>query len=325
MTITRREALGGICGFTGALISPFALAQTYPNRPIRMVIPFPAGGPSDTIGRAAGSAITKGLGQPVVLDNRAGASGNIGADAVAKSSPDGYTMVVGNIATHAINPHVYKTMPYDPIRDFTPICALIAPTMCFAVHSAVPINSIAELIDYSKKKPNSLSYASSGQATPHHLAGALLCQMAGIEMTHVPYKGGAPAANDLAGGQVPLGCITLSQALPFHKAGRIRILAMVEKTRSPVLPEVPTVSETVKGFEMSNWQGLFGPANLPKNIVSAIQAECAKGFAEPVIKAQMEAQGLGVIVDTPEHFAAFVRQENQRWGQFVKSMNLSLE
>jgi tripartite-type tricarboxylate transporter receptor subunit TctC len=216
-------------------------------------------------------------------------------------------------------------MPYDAIKDFKPICALIAPLMTIAVHPSVPANSITELIAYAKANSGKLGYASSGIGSPHHIAGALLCQLAGINMVHVPYKGGAPAAVDLVGGQVPVGYITLSSALPFHKAGKIRILGMTEKKRTALLPDVPSISETVKGFEVTNWQGLFGPANLPPAIVNALQAECLKGFNSPSIKSQMEAQGLSVIVDTPDHFAAFVRQENQKWGSFVKSLNMVIE
>jgi tripartite-type tricarboxylate transporter receptor subunit TctC len=197
--------------------------------------------------------------------------------------------------------------------------------MTIAVHPSVPANSIPELIAYAKANSGKLGYASSGIGSPHHIAGALLCQLAGINMVHVPYKGGAPAAVDLVGGQVPVGYVTLSTALPFHKAGKIRILGMTEKTRTALLPDVPSISETVKGFDVTNWQGLFGPANLPPAIVNALQAECAKGFNSPAIKSQMEAQGLSVIVDTPDHFAAFVRQENQIWGSFVKSLNTVLE
>jgi len=325
MELSRRQVLCGTAGLAMGFGATHVHAQSYPSRPIRLVIPFPAGGPTDTIGRAAAQSITAGLGQPVVLDNRAGATGNIGADAVAKSAPDGYSLVVGNIATHAINSFLYTRMPYDAIKDFTPICALIAPLMTIAVHPSVPANSIPELIAYAKANSGKLGYASSGIGSPHHIAGALLCQLAGINMVHVPYKGGAPAAVDLVGGQVPVGYVTLSTALPFHKAGKIRILGMTEKTRTALLPDVPSISETVKGFDVTNWQGLFGPANLPPAIVNALQAECAKGFNSPAIKSQMEVQGLSVIVDTPDHFAAFVRQENQKWGSFVKSLNMVLE
>lgn len=325
MELSRRQILCGTAGFALGASALRSQAQSYPSRPIRLVIPFPAGGPTDTIGRAVAQSITAGLGQPVVLDNRAGATGNIGADAVAKSAPDGYTLVIGNIATHAINSHVYTRMPYDPIKDFTPVCALIAPLMTVAVHPSVPANSIPELVAYAKANAGKLGYASSGIASPHHLAGALFCQLAGVNMVHVPYKGAAPAAVDLVGGQVPVGFITLSTALPFHKAGKIRILGMTEKTRTALLPDVPSISETVKGFEVTNWQGLFGPANLPPAIVSSLQAECAKGFNSTAIKSQMEAQGLSVIVDTSERFAALVRQENQKWGAFVKSLNVVLE
>ncbi|MBN9428079.1 MAG: tripartite tricarboxylate transporter substrate binding protein [Burkholderiales bacterium] len=323
MTITRRGALAAIGANLAAGCLPAWAQQDYPNKPVRLVVPFPPGGPADVIGRTAGQAITQGLGQPALIENRPGASGNIGADAVAKAAPDGYTLLVGNIAINAINSHVYKSVPFDPIKDFTPICSVVAPLMTLSVHPSVPANTVAEFVAYAKRNPGKLGYATSGLATPHHLAGALLCQMADIDMISVPYKGASPAVTDVVGGQCPVGFLSLSVALPYHRSGRLRILGMVESTRASVLPDVPTVGETVKGFEMSNWQGIFGPAKLPMSIAQTVYRECAKGFNAN--RATLESQGLGVMLNTPEQFAAFVAAENDKWARFVKALNLKLE
>jgi tripartite-type tricarboxylate transporter receptor subunit TctC len=320
MQVNRREALmtlGAGLGLAGS-----AWAQEFPSKPIRLVVPFPAGGPADVIGRVAAQALGP-LGQPVVVDNRAGASGNIGSDFVAKAAPDGHTLVLGNIATHAINSYVYKSMPYDPVKDFTAICAVVAPLMSIAVHPSVPAKNIAELIALAKASPGKFSYATSGLGTPHHLAGALLCQMGGVDMVHVPYKGGAPAVADLLGGQVQVGCLTLSGALAHHRTGKLRVIAVTELTRAPMLPEVETVNETLKGFEIVNWQGLFGPAGMPRNVVQAIYREAAKGFEAN--KSAMEAQALGLFIQGPEQFAPFVAAENAKWKRFVATLNVPLQ
>ncbi|MDO8277710.1 MAG: tripartite tricarboxylate transporter substrate binding protein [Burkholderiaceae bacterium] len=321
MSINRREAIASLGTSLAAMASGAAWAQEYPSRSIRLVVPFPAGGPADAIGRTAAQGLGS-LGQSVVVDNKAGASGNIGSDFVAKAAPDGHTLLVGNIATNAINAYVYKTMPYDVLKDFTPICAVVAPLMTVSVHPSVPANSIAELIAYAKKNPGKLSYASSGLGTPHHLAMAQLCQMAGIDMVHVPYKGGAPATADVVGGQCPTGCLTLSVALPFHRAGKLKILGMTETTRASIVPDIPTVGETLKGFEMTNWQGIFGPAKLPPAVSQAVYRECAKAFTAN--KAVLESQGLGIFLQGPDQFAAFVAAENEKWRRFVRTLNLTL-
>ena len=320
MMINRRSALATIASAV-VTIPEMAWSQGYPERPTKLVVPFPPGGPADVIGRTAGQALSA-LGQPAVIDNRAGASGNIGADVVAKAAPDGYTLLVGNIAINAINPHVFKSMPFDPIADFTPIANLVAPLMTISVHPSLPVQTIGELIAYAQKNPGRLGYASSGPGTPHHLAGAQLCQLADIDMTHIPYKGAAPAVADVVGGQCPVGCLSLSVALPFHRQGKLRILGMTETSRCALLPNVPTVAETVRGFEMTNWQGLFGPAKLPASIVNTLYRELAKGFTAN--KAALEAQGLGVFIQGPDQFSAFVQAENEKWKRFVKAHNISM-
>ncbi len=320
--MNRRQTLMGIGAGLSAMAGGAAWSQEFPNRPIRLIVPFPAGGPADAIGRTAAMGLGS-LGQPAIVDNRAGASGNIGSYLVAKSAPDGYTLLVGNIATNALNAYVYKNMPYDVINDFTPICAVVAPLMTVSVHPSVPVNSIAELLAYASKNPGKLAYATSGLGTPHHIAMEQLCQMSGVKMVHVPYKGGAPATADVVGGQVPVGCLTLSAALPFHRTGKLKILAMTESTRAAVVPEIPTVGETVKGFEMTNWQGIFGPAKLPPAISQVVHRECVKAFTAD--KEKLESQGLGILLMGPEQFAHFVVAENDKWRRFVKTLNLSVE
>lgn len=322
MNFNRREAIGCIGAAFTAFGTSAARAQEFPSKPIRLVVPYPPGGPADVIGRTAAQGIGN-LGQPVVVDNKSGASGNVGSDIVAKAAPDGHTLLVGNIATNALNAYVYKAMPYDPIKDFTPISAVVAPLMTISVHPSLPVNSIAELIAHAKKNPGKLSYASSGLGTPHHIAMAQLCQMAGVDMVHVPYRGGAPATADVVGGQCPVGCLSLQVALPFQRAGKLRILAMTESTRATAVPDIPTVAETVKGFEMTNWQGIFGPAKLPQGVVQAVHRECVKAFTAN--KASLEAQGLGVFLLGPDQFPGFVAAENEKWRRFVKSLNLTVE
>lgn len=323
----RRQALGAIGAASAGLWSARASAQgaAYPTRPIQLVIPFPPGGPTDLIARAAAPLLQESLGQPLVLDNRSGATGNIAAEYVARAPADGHVLILGNIAINAINAHVIKTSAFDAKTDLVPICNLVQPLMCVAVNPSVPVNSVAELVEHARRNPGKLRYASSGVASPHHLAGALMGQLAGIDWVHVPYRGGAPAVNDLVGGQVEVGFITLSGVLPFHQNGRVRILGMTETKRAALLPDVPSISETVRGFEMTNWQGLFGPARLPVPIVERLHAEFSKAYSAPSVKASLQSRGMEVIVGPTADFAAFVRREHERLGQLIRTSNITLD
>src|SRR5438552_13835540 len=244
-----------------------ASAQTYPTRPIRLVVPFPAGGTTDILAREVGQRLSMTLGQPVVIDNRPGAAGNIGADLVAKSAPDGYTLLMGTVGTHAINASLYAKMPYDHVKDFAPIILVAGVPNVLVVNPSLPVNSVQELIAYAKANPGKLNFASSGPGTSIHLSGELFKVMAGVQMTHVPYKGSAPALQDLLGGQVQLMFDNLPPSLPHIKAGKLRALAVTSVARSPALPDVPTIAESgLPGFEASSWFGILVPAGTPSAI-----------------------------------------------------------
>jgi tripartite-type tricarboxylate transporter receptor subunit TctC len=302
-----------------------AFGDTYPSKSIRIVVPYPPGGTADVLARILGQRMTEHLGQPVIIDNRGGAGGNIGTEAVARAAADGYTLVLGTVATHGINSHALRKIPYDPIADFAPIAALAQNIICVAANPSLPVHSIRELVDYAKQHPGRLSFASSGTGTPHHLAGEFLNQMAGISMVHVPYKGATPAVLDTITGQVQIGFLSLATALPHIKAGKLRLLAVVEGTRASALPEVPTVGETIKGFEVSSWLGLFAPAGTPPAIIRTLNAEVVRTLTSPDTRASLDAQGLNIVVNSPEQFAAQVKLDYERWGKLIKSIGVLLD
>ncbi len=313
----------------GALVAAFAaaaFAQPYPSRPIRIVVPFPAGGTTDLIARAAGQKLTESLGQPVVVDNRPGAGGNIGAELVAKSAPDGYTLLMGTVGTHAINASLYPKMPYDHVRDFAPIILVAGVPNVLVVNPSLPVNSVQELIAYGKANPGKLNFASSGNGTSIHLSGELFKTMTGVQMAHIPYKGSAPALQDLAGGQVQLMFDNLPSALPLIKAGRLKALAVTSKTRAPALPDVPTVAESgLPGFEASSWFGLLAPAGTPQPVITKVNAEIAKWLATPEAKEKLTAQGANVVGGTPEDFARHIAAETAKWQKVVKESGAKID
>lgn len=302
-----------------------ASGQAFPAKPIRIIVPYPPGGTTDVLARILGQRMTEHMGQPVIVDNRGGGGGNIGTEAVARSAPDGYTLVLGTVATHGVNSHVSKKIPYDPIADFAPIAALVQNIICVAANPALPVQNIRELVDYAKQNPGRLSFASSGTGTPHHLAGEFLNQLAGISMVHVPYKGATPAVLDTITGQVQIGFLSLATALPHIKAGKLRLLAVVEGTRASAMPDVPTVGETVKGFEISSWLGLFAPAGTPPAVIQKLNAEVLRTLNHPETRASLEAQGLNIVVNSPEQFAAQVKLDYERWGKLIKSVGVQLD
>ena len=266
-----------------AAFATLAHAQTpYPTKPIRIVVPFPAGGTTDILARAVAQRLTETLGQPVVVDNRPGAGGNIGAELVAKAAPDGYTLLMGTVGTHAINASLYAKMPYDHVRDFAPVILVAGVPNVLVINPALPVNSVQELIAYGKANPGKLNFASSGNGTSIHLSAELFKTMTGVQMAHVPYKGSAPALVDLMGGQVQLMFDNLPSALPQIKAGKLKALAVTSAQRSSALPDVPTVIESgLPGFEASSWFGLLAPAGTPKDIIAKLNGEVAKWLATP--------------------------------------------
>jgi tripartite-type tricarboxylate transporter receptor subunit TctC len=315
-----------VVGALFALFALGALGQAYPNRTIRLVVPFPAGGTTDILARAASQKLTESLGQPVVVDNRPGAAGNIGADMVAKSAPDGYTLLMGTVGTHAINASLYSKMPYDHVKDFTPIVLVAAVPNVLVVNPSVPVNSVGDLIKLAKAKPGAINFASSGSGTSIHLSGELFKTMAQVDMTHVPYKGSAPALTDLIGGQVQVMFDNLPSSLAQIKAGKLRAVAVTSLKRAPALPDIPTITESgLPGFEASSWFGVLGPAGTPASVVARINSEVNNWLQSPEARAQLLAQGAEAAGGTPENFASHIRTETEKWAKVVKASGAKVD
>jgi len=312
-----------------ASVALFAGAQTppnYPVKPIRMVVPFPPGGATDIMARGVAQRLTEVWGQPVVVDNRPGAGGNIGSELVAKAAPDGYTLEMGTVGTHAINPSLYSKMPYDHVKDFVPVILVAGVPNVLVVNPSVPANSMQELIAYAKANPDKLNFASSGSGTSIHLSGELFKVMAGVQMRHVPYKGSAPALQDLLGGQVQLMFDNLPPSLPQIKAGKLRALAVTTAVRAPALPDVPTIAESgLPGFEASSWFGVLAPAGTPPAIVTKLNAEIAKWLATPEAKEKMLAVGASIAGGTPEDFARHIATETAKWAKVVQESGAKVD
>ena len=297
------------------------LAQGYPSKPIRLIVPFPVGGIADIYSRIVATRLTETWGQPVVVENRTGAGGNIGADLVAKAPPDGYTIGIGSIGTHAVNVTLFARMPYDAVNDFAPIVHLLEAEGLLVVHPSLPVQSVPELIAYARANPGKLSFASAGLGTASHLAGELFKSMAKIDMNHIPYKGNVPAITDLLSGQTTMLFATLPTVLPQVQANRLRPLAVLGTTRSAALPAMPTLSEAgLKGFEVSNWTGVFAPAGTPSAIIAKLNAEIVRIMRLPDVQERLPRQGLTFVPTTPQQFADFTRSERDKWGALVKAV-----
>jgi tripartite-type tricarboxylate transporter receptor subunit TctC len=293
---------------------------------VKIIVPFAAGGPADIYARAIGQKLQEALGQPFVVDDRPGAGSVIGTDAAAKSAPDGYTLLMGTVGTHAINPSLYAKMPYDHVRDFAPVILVAGVPNVLVVHPSVPANTVAELIAFGKANPGKLNFASSGSGTSIHLAGELFRVQTGIQMTHVPYKGSAPAIQDLLGGQVQLMFDNLPSALPQIKAGKLRALGVTSATRAAALPDVPTIAESgLPGFEASSWFGLLAPAGTPRDVVAKLDAEVAKWLASQDARDKLLAQGAIAAGGSPEDFSAHIAAETAKWAKVVKESGAKVD
>ena len=304
-----------------ALASSASAQDTYPNRQITIVVGFSAGGSTDIVARLLAEEMRKSWGQPVVIDNRPGAGGNIGASMVAKAKPDGYTLLMGSVGPLAINASLYASMPYDNLKDFAPISLVVhVPNMLVVNPTAMPVQSFAEFVALLKVRPGKYFYASTGTGTSSHLSGELLRTMAGVEITHVPYKG-AVALNDLlAGDQVHFMFATIPSVIEFVRAGRLRALAVTSKNRSAAVPHLPTVAESgLPDFEASSWFGLLGPAGLPRDIVLKLQAEVARALKIPELRDTLIQQGADPVASTPEDFATYMRSETAKWAKVVRA------
>ena len=303
----------------------FAAAAAYPDKPVKLVVPWAPGGSTDILARTVAEKLSRSLGQPVVVENKPGASGNIGSDFVAKSAPDGYTLLFGSMSTHVINPAIMANMPFKGVDDFTPIAMLALVTNTMVIHPSVPANDLKEFIAYAKANPGKVAYASAGPGSTNHLSAALLEKMAGIQMLHVPYKGGAPAVTDTVGGQVQMFVTAGTQSLPHVKAGKLKLLAVTEKQRSSLLKDVPTVAETVPGYELAVWYGAFGPKGMAPELQKRLNAEINAIMAMPDVKAKLEAIGVEPLHETPEAFAATMRADLDKYARLVKELNIKAE
>jgi tripartite-type tricarboxylate transporter receptor subunit TctC len=312
-------------GLAMCVIAAAAAAQNYPHKTIRMIVPFPAGGPTDVIARMVGQKLTESTGQAVVIDNRGGSGGNIGADIVAKSAPDGYTLLMA-IVSHAINPSLYSKLPYDPVKDFAPITRAGAATIVFVAAPALGVKSIKDLIALAKARPREINFGSPGSGTPNHLAGELLKTTAGIDLIHIPYKGAAPAVADLLGGQVNTVFVSLPAALPHIKAGKLVGLGVTSPGRSAVAPELPTFAEAgLGGYALENWYGALAPARTPRDVIMKLNFEIVKALQLAEVKERLASQGFETITSTPEEFAAYLKSEIVKWAKIVKASGAKVD
>ena len=302
-----------------------ALAQSYPSKPIRLVLPYPPGGGTDVIARPLAQKLTEQLGQQVIVDNRGGAGGNIGMEFVAKSPADGYTLLFALTAQYAVNPSLYPKLPYDPVRDYAPISLLANAPYLLVVHPALPAKSVAELVALVKARPGQLSYSSSGNGSGAHLAGEMLRSLARVEIVHVPYKGAGPAMPDLIAGQVQLSFITYTAAGPHIKTGRLRALGVTTAKRSPTLPDLPAIGETVAGYDSAVWYGFAAPAGTPLEIVSKLNAEVLRVLAAPDFRSRITLEAVSPIGSTPEEFGSFMKSEIVRWAKVVKDSGAKVD
>src|SRR5882724_2891596 len=304
------------------LASPTAFAQTYPQKPIRYIVPFPAGGIADVFARIVGGRMSESWGQPVVVENRAGAGGNIGAELVAKSAPDGYTILMGSIGTQAVNASLYRNMPYDSAKDFTPIALVIEAESLLALHPSVGANTPPELIALARAQRGKLTCASAGVGTTSHLACELFKSLAKVDVVHVPYKGNVPAITDLLGGQTSMLFATMPTVLPHVKAGKLKGIAVLGAGRSPAAPEIPALTEALPGFEVNNWVGTFGPAGLPSAITAKLNSEILAVMRTPQVQQRLLTEGARFTPKTPAQFSAFVAAETAKWGKLIREVGI---
>ena len=300
-----------------ALLSTPAFAQTYPAKTVRIIVGYPPGGPTDVIARTVAQKLTIALGQQVIVDNRPGASGMIGAEQVVKAAPDGYTLLTVPI-TYAVTPSVYPKMPYDAEKDLAPVALVASSPFILVVHPTLPVKTVKELIALAKSRPGQINYASASTGGMPHLAGELFNMMTGVKLTHIPYKGAAPATVDLLAGQVSLMFNNMLSAMPLVKANKLRAVAVTSLKRSAAIPELPTIAETVKGFEASGWYGAFAPAATPKDIIAKLNAEINKLMRLPDVAQRLAGDGVEAASMTPAEFGAYLHSEIAKWGKVVK-------
>jgi len=313
------------CTLAAAVAASVAHAQTYPAKPVRVIVPFPPGGISDVLSRVMAQHLTGAMGQQFVVDNRPGAGTTIAADIVAKAPPDGYTIYFIDMTTHAINATLYSKLPYDSVRDFTQIAMVAQTPLVMVVHPSLPARSVKEFIALAKSRPGDIAYASSGNGTIVHLSGETFASMAGVKMVHVPYKGSAPAVSALLGGEVALTFSTTPPALPHVQAGRLRALGVTTAKRSPQLPDVPSLGETLKGFDIVLYSGIMGPPNMPREVVARLNKELVRMVSAPAVKDAWTKQGAEPVVMTPEQVTDHLKSDIQKLGKMVRAAGAKVD
>ena len=307
------------------LLPPAAGAQTYPAKPVKFIVPYPPGGPTDIVARVVGQKLSEHTGQQFIVDNRAGAGGNIGAEAVARSPADGYTLLIATTA-HAINMSLFKKMSYNTLKDFAPVAPLTHGPLVIVANPSLQAGNVRELIALAKARPGAINFASSGNGQSTHLSGELFNSMAGVKMTHIPYKGSSPALTDVMGGQASVMFDTMLSAMPFVKSGKLKALAVTSATRSPVAPDLPTVAESgLRGYETIAWNGVLAPAGTPKEAIAKLSAELKRALETPEVKEKFAAQGFAAAWSTPEAFATFLQTEVDKWSPVVKASGATID
>jgi len=317
--------IGGAIALLGAMHAAHAQSGAYPNKPIRFIVPWAPGGSTDVLARAVGQKLTESWGQPVLIENRPGASGNLGSDVIAKAAPDGYNILVGSMSTHAMNGALYDKMPFKPVDDFAPVAILAYVTNVLAVHPSVKANTIPEIIAYAKANPGKLNYASAGSGSTNHLSAALFEKMANVQLTHIPYKGGAPAVTDLVGGQVDMLFTGSTNVLAHVKAGKLKLIAVTEARRAKVLPDLPTVAETIPGYEMAVWYGMFAPAGTPPELVNKLNAEVNRIMQLPDVSARMAPLGAEAVARSAPEFSRILKADEVKWNRIIKEVGAKAE
>jgi len=314
-----KRSVSVILGAVFAAVMSHASAQTWPTKPIKWIVPFAPGGTTDILARTIGDKLSVALGQPVIVENKPGAGGGLGADFVAKAAPDGYTILGGTISTNAINASLYKDLPYDPVKDFIPITLIARVPNMLVINNDVPAKNVAELIALMKKNPGKFTFASSGNGTSQHLSGELFKSMAGVDMQHIPYKGSPPALQDVMGGSVTMTFDNITTAWTLAKSGKLRALGVTTAKRSPAAPDVPTIAEAgVIGYEIGSWQGVFAPAGTPPAIIARLNSEMVKIINMPDVKEKLLFLGAEPVGNSSEEFTVFVKAEVVKWGDVVK-------
>nr|WP_314359838.1 tripartite tricarboxylate transporter substrate binding protein [uncultured Achromobacter sp.] len=319
------QRLMRVCALGLALATPALSQAAWPEKPITLIVPWAAGGSTDILARVLSEGLTQSLGQPVIVENRSGASGNIGTTFVARAKPDGYTLLVGSMSTHTMNQALYSNMPFDGVKDFTPIAELALVTNTMVVHPSVPVSNVKEFIAYVKDRPDAVAYASAGQGSTNHLSAALFEKAAGVKMMHIPYRGGAPAVLDTVAGRTQVLFSAGTQTLPHVQSGKLKLLAVTEENRSPLLPEVPTVAETLPGYELSVWYGAFGPAGMPPELTARLNREINLILKRPDVIKKMGDMGVLLTETTPDQFGQILARDADKYGKLIKELGITAE